>query len=399
MRAWASPRLLFALLLSLLLHLAATLGEPLLLWLESDGMDETPLIQPAKRKLLGQALDTEPEGPGRLAGVTPADHLTVRLGRPASAGGSRPAQASHPTIKPTAAPQPKPGATPDVSALTQAAAAATPPKPDPKQQAGELPASADSSKPAAPTVEPAAPVQPPSAVTTATAAEPAPSTSRPAKVTVDNSFPRSIDISYIVKGLVLAEHRWRLEGKQYRIRTQGSLFGKAFDMQTEGEVSSSGLRPHRFVEYRDQKLQPKYEVDFNWDAHKVLAGEPGQQKEFALEEGAQDLFSAAYQFALQGNRLPTFNMQVVTGRNSYQVGFELKGEAELVLSGQKVNTLVLAGAHDKRRFEFYLAPDWHNLPVRIRYQDGEQTIDLVAVQVALDGKTTLKRAERVNRDR
>lgn len=399
MRAWASPRLLFALLLSLLLHLAATLGEPLLLWLESDGMDEMPLIHPAKRKLLGQALDTEPESPGHLAGVTPADQLTIRLGRPAAAAKTHAVTATRPAAGLTSPPPAKPAA-PGESALAQAS------PPPSKPQPGDASTSTDSAKTTVAATEPSVtPPLPPAAVAT-TPAEPAPDISKPAsgaakpaKVALDNSFPRSVDINYIVKGLVLAEHRWRLEGKQYRIRTQGSLFGKAFDMQTEGEVGSGGLRPHRFVEYRDQKPQPKYEVDFNWDTHKVLAGEPGQQKEFVLEEGAQDLFSAAYQFALQGNRLPTFNMQVVTGRNSYQVGFELKGEAELVLSGQKVNALVLAGAHDKRRFEFYLAPDWHNLPVRIRYQDGEQTIDLVAVQVALDGKTVLKRAERLNRER
>ncbi|GAB3263855.1 DUF3108 domain-containing protein [Chitinimonas naiadis] len=395
MRAWRSPLFLFAVLLSLLLHLAATLGEPVLLWLESDDLGATPLIKPAKRKLLGQNLAEDADGPAGLAGVTPADQLTVRLGK-----ARQPAQpAAVATARPVPTPQretPPAAARPTVpvGTITPPPTVAINPPPAPTVTSTAPPAS-EAGKAAEVT-----------AVANAEAAKTPPATpetpaanSKPARPGLDSSFPRTVDISYIVKGLVLADHRWRLDGKQYRISTQGSLFGKAFDMRTEGEVGPAGLRPKRFIEYRDQKPQPKYEVDFDWAGKKVLVGEPGQQKEFALDEGAQDIFSAAYQFALQGNKLPSFHMQIVTGRNSYQIDFELKGEAELTLSGQKVNTLVLAGAHDKRRFEFYLAPDWHNLPVRIRYQDGDNTIDLVTVQLTLDGKTVLKRTERLSRDR
>jgi hypothetical protein len=92
--------------------------------------------------------------------------------------------------------------------------------------------------------------------------------------------------------------------------------------------------------------------------------------------------------------LPTFDIQVLTDRNSYQVGFSLKGEAKLRLADAEVTTLVLGGSQDKKQFDYYLAPDWHNLPVRIYYTDGEKSYDLIATEISIEDKPVLARRSR-----
>ncbi|MFC4160028.1 DUF3108 domain-containing protein [Chitinimonas lacunae] len=389
MPRWLTPTLAGALALSVLLHLGLALGDSAWALREADSLDE-PVVTPTERKLKQQSLNAADAD--ALASVTPVDTLVIRFGRPAS-----PAPLAVPT-RPAKQP-PRPPTSSAVrhverssKALPQPLALLDPPVPEPMVVAEPAPAVVDAAVSADPTS--GATAAPP-------AAEPA-APSAPARPTlnIDPGFPRRIDVAYIAKGLVEAEHHWRAEGNRYRIETRAEFVGRSFELRSEGEIGAHGLIPHRFTEWRSpQTATPRYQIDFDWAGRQVRYGEPGQQKQAELAAGAQDIFSAAYQFALQGSALPTFTLQIVTGRNSYQVPFELKGEAELLLSGRRISTLVLAGQHDKRRFQFYLAPDWHNLPVRIAFDDGTRSVDLTAVAISLDGRPVLERIERAPRDR
>jgi len=214
---------------------------------------------------------------------------------------------------------------------------------------------------------------------------------------LDGPFPKKVNITYVARGVVTAEHQWLLTGKRYTIKTSGALLGRTLLWQSDGELDQHGLRPSQFRDFRDDMNTPKNQIDFDWTTHKVRYGTPGQQKEGDLEEGGVDVFSAAYQFALQGDKLPSFTMQII-GKEIYKLPFELKGEAKLILSGQSVNTIVLYGVNKQRRFSFYLAPDWHNLPVRITFDDDGKVTDLVAHALEMDGKVVLTKPVR-SRDR
>ncbi|MBV8656193.1 MAG: DUF3108 domain-containing protein [Burkholderiales bacterium] len=382
---WLSPLLLIALCVSILLHVVAALSDTALDVVQA-AMDEQvqPEVTRTQRKLHSQHTGATSADIAMLAGVQPADTLQITLGQPPAlprppTHTKPPAVAATAPVKPTepAAAVPPPSATgeapkPAPDAATVVATAATPPT-------APSPATSITPAPAAnPTPPPASPA---ARATTDVTAHPA----------LDNAFPNSVDIVYIIKGLVNADHRWRVDGNRYHIRTTGSLFGKTRDWQSEGTIDARGLHPTRYLEYWDNPTQPKYSVDFDWDNHVARFGDNAEAKEVPLEDGGEDMFSAAYQFALQGDKLPTFTMQVFTGRKSYKVPFALKGEAKLRLSGQLVSTLVLAGSNDQKHFEFYLAPDWHNLPVRIYYTDGSKSYDLTAVKVTIDGKVVLER--------
>lgn len=392
MRAWLSPLFLAALLLSLLAHFSAALGDTVWLWWQAESMAEVKTTA-TKRKLKSQSVDSGTESTAELlSGVTPADSLTITLGRRAP-----PVQAP-PAAKPAVALAAKPIA-PIVKPVEIARIEPPPTIPAPAIVPSAPTPAAE--KPVAPPT-PALPVLAPTPTTTTSSVAPPPTPpeakATAARMLLDGPFPKKVDIGYVVKGLVSAEHHWLVSGRRYEITTRGSVFGKSIEWRSEGELDQHGLKPTTFKEYRDNITTSKYEIDFDWVAHKVRYGEPGQQKDAELQEGGQDAFSAAYQFALQGDKLPSFTMQIITGRNVYQVPFELKGEAKLTLSGQSVNTMVLYGVNQQRRFSFYLAPDWHNLPVRITFDDNGKVTDLVAVSLEVDGKVILTKPVRT-RDR
>jgi len=378
---------LIALCVSILLHLLVALGDTTwnLIQAAQDEQDR-PAVTATHRKLHSQSTDITPASAELLAGVQPVDTLLVSLGQPPAARAkvkpatpTAPVEPAKPAAAAPAGTPPQPATAPPASSPTPDAttvAASTPPPPPSTQAAPQ-------------------PVAPAPQATTAAAPPSPPQAARPV---LDGPFPRSVDITYIIKGIVNAEHRWRVDSNRYRIRTTGALFGTTRDWQSEGTLDQHGLRPTRYVEYWDNPNQPKFSVDFDWDNHVAHFGDNAQDKDVPLEDGAEDVFAAAYQFALLGDKLPTFTMQVFTGRKAYKIPFALKGEARLTLSGQPVSTLVLAGSNDQKHFEFYLAPDWHNLPVRIYYTDGSKSYDLIAVKVAIDGKVVLERFIRPTHD-
>lgn len=388
MRVWRSPLFILALVVSLLLHTGVAISDSVMLWWEAYQAGEVQTTA-TKRKLKSQSVADDSDAK-LLPGAQKIDGFVVRLGRD-----------PQPLVQVNV--ELPPSAVVAVSASNAKPVPASPrPKPPDKE---EVPLPAPNPR----SIDTAAPPQPlelePQAIeVSAAAAPPSPPVAEPAptppakaestpsnRLVLDGPFPRSVKVVYVVKGLVTADHQWIVRGKQYEIQTRGEILGKSRIWKSEGEIDQHGLRPLRFREYHDQIPEPKYMVDFDWATKKVLYGEPNQQKEAELEDGAQDIFSAAYQFALQGDRLPSFTMQVVSGRNSYKLPFELKGEARLFLSGDYVNTLVLKGVNKQRRFSFYLAPDWHNLPVRMTFDDDGKVTDLIAVTMEIDGKTVLRR--------
>jgi len=208
------------------------------------------------------------------------------------------------------------------------------------------------------------------------------------------TFPAHVEIDYVVMGLMAAKHFWRSQGKYYQIRTEAHFGQRNYQLSSHGEITAQGLRPYQFVEQRNQREY--YRIDFDWPTQRVHYGAVGKQQDAALHPGAQDIFSAAYQFALRGNALENFTMQVVTVRNSYQVPFILEGETVLQLGPEAVSALVLSGHHGRRYFKFFLAPQWHNIPIRVLFDDGVRTVDLLATDVRINGQAVLTAPDYLN---
>ncbi|WP_158228978.1 DUF3108 domain-containing protein [Chitinimonas sp. BJB300] len=343
-------------MVSLLLHVLLATGDSAWRWWQAASEDDAFELKPTDRRLKSQSLEADTHAQSESL---PNGIFSIQIGRPPQRA---PKKAS-----------PKP--VPIAPAIPAELVTVT--------QAPELPSTSTPDETGAEQSAPTPPAEPPASPT-----------QRPL---VDTTFPRSVDINYVAFGVIEAEHRWRAEGKRYEITTRIKLEGR--ELRSQGEIGRYGLRPLLFRDGKDGNSQPTSQAEFNWPNKTVRLGEPDKQQELPLEEGAQDMFSAAYQFALLGDKLPSFNMQILSGRHSYQVPFTLKGEIELQLSNQRITTLLLTGTHQQRRFEFYLAPAWNNLPVRIKMADGDKVIDLKANQVRIDGQLVLNKPERPTRDR
>ncbi|GAA5784097.1 DUF3108 domain-containing protein [Chitiniphilus shinanonensis] len=379
-----------ALLLSVLVHLFGILGDTLyLLASNSTTRGESTPLRKATQHLAETSFD-DLLLPPELEGVKPAEQLVVSLGLPPPKRNV--AQAPTPTAQPT--PVPTPMTTPAPSATPRPTPTPTP-MPTPATPAASAPATQLASAPAALAAS--------QAVAQATAPSPTP-TARPASAPQDGAklakgFPRNAEIVYMY-GPVPATLTWHVEHGRYEVSLKGSLLGRTRELRSVGHVTRDGLRPDRYTELRDGKMRS--EATFDWDKPVATLNDKGEQKEVPLRPGDQDLFSAAFQLAMQGSRLQNPTFTLFSGRKSYpDVQFSIRGESTLRVGDQQVDVLLLRGTFQDREFDFWLAPKWHNMPVRMQARLGNDgtSYDIWASSMRLEDTVVLRPALSGQQDR
>lgn len=251
--------------------------------------------------------------------------------------------------------------------------------------------------PVAPPVEAAAePVPPPEQAAPVAAPEAAPAPAR-AEIT----WPRQGRIRFeVTRGegeqtMLVGEstHTWQHDGEAYSVRTQtetiglAALFRPAKVVQlSEGRLGAAGIVPMEFrVERRDKAAE---RARFDWENMRVtLYSGDRIRREAALAGGAQDMLSQIYQVGLGGST-PRVELMIVTGKTVGRHAYETVGEEQLATRFGALRTwhLKTPGLPGEQAMELWLALDYRNLPVRIRFIDRKgEVFDQHAVELEADG--------------
>ncbi|GGP23492.1 DUF3108 domain-containing protein [Silvimonas iriomotensis] len=208
---------------------------------------------------------------------------------------------------------------------------------------------------------------------------------RPAK-----DFPHDLAITYVYHGLPIPMRlNWQVQDDRYSLKLGANLFGRTRAFTSDGRLTKNGLAPEHFTDVRDGKLQN--EATFDWANHQITLHDGDKTSTETLDKGTQDLFSTAFQFAIGGVRNQNFSFSMVSGRKIYpNVAFEVQGEKNWRVGGQVVKVILLRGTFEDRVFDFWLAPQWSNLPVRMIFNLGNDApLDLWATEITIDGKSVL----------
>lgn len=250
--------------------------------------------------------------------------------------------------------------------------------------------------PAERTEEPPAPIE-------RTMSEPppvaaAPPESAPARVEV--AWPRQGRIRFeVTRGegdqttlVGQSTHTWQHDGETYSLRTQtetvglAALFRPAKVVQlSEGRLGPEGFVPREFrVERRDKAAERAL---FDWENMKVtLYSGDRPRREAGLASGAQDMLSQIYQMGLTaGMRV---DLMIATGKSYGRHAFEPVGEEPLATRFGELRTwhMKTAGQAGEQAMELWLAMDYRNLPVRIRFIDRRgEVFNQHAVELEADG--------------
>ncbi len=203
-------------------------------------------------------------------------------------------------------------------------------------------------------------------------------------------FPHNLEITYVYRGLPIPMRlKWQTADGHYSLKLAASLFGRTRAFTSDGLLGKDGLAPEHFTDVKDGKLQN--EAQFDWANHQINLRDGDKTSTEALDKGTQDLFSTAFQLAIAGAPKRNFSFSMTSGRKIYpNVAFEVQDEKNWRVGGKVVKVILVRGTFEDRVFDFWLAPQWSNLPVRMIFNLGNDApLDLWATEVEIDGKSVL----------
>lgn len=212
------------------------------------------------------------------------------------------------------------------------------------------------------------------------------------------ALPREATIAFslILGNIQVGEalQTWSRDGHGYRLRivmeTTGAarMFKQLTVIQTSaGGFYAGGLRPRMFT--FEQTGRDTSNTIFDWKQMKLTLDRGAKRREFALEPGAQDVLSLAYQLGAVGEAQPG-EVAVASGKNFYRNTLEWVGETTVRTYRGEVRTLHVRTTGREQTTEIWLAPDMENLPVRIMFTDRNGTaMQLLAERIEVDGRTLL----------
>lgn len=271
----------------------------------------------------------------------------------------------------------------------------------PKPKAKPLPGAATAALPAPLPPEPVAPAAPPAETTAAASeaparAEPAqpepPVTARPAEPPI--AFPERIELEFdLAKNANEAPigrvvHRFERDGARYVIQSVSAASGLAslfatgrYVQESRGTLTAQGLQPEQFVVRRGRNERTE-SAAFDWASSRATLSAGGATKEWTLQAGAQDQLSYLHQlsFLIADPAHPT--VTVTNGRRFFRASIEILGWETVATGLGPIKALqVRSQLEGESRIDFWLAPDYGNLPVklRVRNQRGEEFEQVLTV--------------------
>ena len=198
------------------------------------------------------------------------------------------------------------------------------------------------------------------------------------------------------QGFVIGQslHQWNHDGSRYTLSNVTETTGLAALVRavrvkwlSEGEIVQSGLRPHAFRVEKGGTVGDT--ASFDWAALKLLLS-GGMQREVALIDGTQDMFSWFYQFSTQFPTLPSGHREIVvtTGRKLERYSLDVVGEERLHFRKVDWRTLHLRTNAGSQVIDVWLGLELRGLPVKIRFTDAKgESFDQIVEEIEIEDKT------------
>lgn len=203
-------------------------------------------------------------------------------------------------------------------------------------------------------------------------------------------LPQTAELQYSVTygGLPAgsATLSWQQQQANYQIHMQlKPVIGPRLQYVSRGKLTAQGLQPLEFYAERSGKTRER--AQFDWVKQTLQFGKDFDKTE-TLQAQAQDVLSVTFQLAHWAKNQQT--LQVSTGKKTYLNQVQSKAPSVFVLGSQKIAVKVLASRDPDGDFtEFWFAPDWQQLPLRIVRSDEGKLIDQRLTSLKINGQQRL----------
>jgi hypothetical protein len=218
------------------------------------------------------------------------------------------------------------------------------------------------------------------------------------------SFPRKGQITYqLTMGpdktpVGRTVQTWEFEDTRYRLGSQSESTGliemfrpHRYNYLSQGTLSEQGLRPERFLASvkRGSRTEESIAV-FDWIEHKVKLGRLPLQTTVDLPDDSQDVVSFMYQLALAPPAQGRIRFPFTRGTRLEMVSFDVL-PAEMIetpLGRLRTIPVIQVRENDNESLAVWLATDYRNLPVRIRFYNrhGEVSGEQLAGEIKVSDR-------------
>jgi hypothetical protein len=197
--------------------------------------------------------------------------------------------------------------------------------------------------------------------------------------------PQSVTATYDVlwNGSRVAVMNETFEARDgaYRIVSESRAVGllalfarEPLRLESSGRVTASGLQPRHFEGKRGDGDPRRARADFDWTTGQLTLTRDGATERLKLPPDTQDLASLMYQFMFLdlANR-ERFELAMTNGRKLNQHWYTVRPGVEIETELGRMKTLHLVKQHqpDESGAEIWLAPQHHQLPVRMVVIDDD----------------------------
>lgn len=198
-----------------------------------------------------------------------------------------------------------------------------------------------------------------------------------------SALPKKISLKYSVTRndmpFANVNEDFTVKGGNYEISsvTKGvgvyALFGERV-LTSRGTVNRHGLQPMHFELHQGDKAKKTLITDYDWQHKQLNMQVKGKLRQAELFTGTQDLASYAYQFMYSPKMLKTpLKIYLTTGKKLKAYEYKV-APTTIKLNGKFIKTLHLTplvqDKDDDETKEFWLAKQYHYLPVKIMVNDG-----------------------------
>ncbi len=161
----------------------------------------------------------------------------------------------------------------------------------------------------------------------------------------------------------------------------------SIEQSSEGLVTPTGLQP---LTFRQKTTGGKPQLaNFDWTANRVTLDTGKRTDVLDLPPGTQDFLSFMYQFMFVPP-LEQMRLNVVTGKKLKTYVYEFEGEESLPTKMGPLQTWHIgrSGGDGDEKTEIWLAVEYRHLPVRIRKTEKDgSAIDLIATRLNIIEQT------------
>ena len=199
------------------------------------------------------------------------------------------------------------------------------------------------------------------------------------------AFPNKAALTYSGNGGVSANMNFNRTTTQYNIQTTFKIPLYSMQFASNGTMNGTNMMPQRYSDTRRGKLYAQ--AVFNYGNQTITYGKAGQSQSTKMRGIPMDLFSLAWQLALNNGKL-TGVSQFTNGKKVYNENTNIRpnGNQTVKFKGQNLTLKMYKATRAGDTMEYGLAPSMGNIPALIRYTDDGKTYQLNLTAATLDGK-------------